>query len=101
MYVEDLLVPHARQALAVRDHQRLEPVAAHGHQDRRLLPRYARELDPVKRRAIAKELLEYMADKLYWNTPPGHRSILSQQWMKGYTYNAEFEVHYETVSLEK
>ena len=26
---------------------------------------------PEKRRAIAKELQEYMADKLYWNTVSG------------------------------
>jgi peptide/nickel transport system substrate-binding protein len=64
--------------------------------------RYARELDPVKRRAIAKELQEYMVDKLYWNTLSGSPFyIVANKWVQGYTYNGEFEVHYETVSLEK
>jgi ABC-type transport system substrate-binding protein len=64
--------------------------------------RYARELDSVKRAAIAKELQEYMADKLYWNTVSGSPFyIVAQPWVKGYTYNGEFEVHYETVSLNK
>jgi peptide/nickel transport system substrate-binding protein len=64
--------------------------------------RYARELDPVKRRAIAKELQEYMADKLYWNTVSGSPFyIVANKWVEGYTYNGEFEVHYEAVSLAK
>jgi peptide/nickel transport system substrate-binding protein len=64
--------------------------------------RYARELDPVKRRALAKELQEYMADKLYWNTVSGSPFyIVANKWVEGYTYNGEFEVHYETVSLAK
>jgi ABC-type transport system substrate-binding protein len=64
--------------------------------------RYARELDPVKRRAIAKELQEYMVDKLYWNTLSGSPFyIVANKWVEGYTYNGEFEVHYETVSLAK
>ena len=64
--------------------------------------RYARELNSVKRRAIAKELQEYMADKLYWNTVSGSPFYqVAQPWMKGYTFNAEFEVHYETVWLDK
>jgi peptide/nickel transport system substrate-binding protein len=64
--------------------------------------RYARELDPVKRRAIAKELQEYMADQLYWNTVSGSPFyIVANKWVEGYTYNGEFEVHYEAVSLAK
>ena len=64
--------------------------------------RYARELDPMKRRAIAKELQEYMVDKLYWNTLSGSPFyIVANKWVQGYTYNGEFEVRYETVSLEK
>jgi hypothetical protein len=27
--------------------------------------------------------------------------MVAQPWMKGYTYNAEFEVHYHTVWLDK
>ncbi|GIX46008.1 MAG: hypothetical protein KatS3mg131_0219 [Candidatus Tectimicrobiota bacterium] len=64
--------------------------------------RYAREMDPVRRRAIAKELQEYMADKLYWNAVSGSPFyIVAQPWVKGYVFNAEFEVHYETVWLDK
>src|SRR5215813_4534920 len=33
--------------------------------------RYAREIDPAKRKAVAKEFQEYSADKLYWNTISG------------------------------
>jgi len=64
--------------------------------------RYAREMDPAKRKAIAKEFQEYMADKLYWNTVSGSPFyIVAQPWMKNYVYNAEFEVHYEKVWLDK
>jgi ABC-type transport system substrate-binding protein len=64
--------------------------------------RYARELDSVKRKVLAKEFQEYMADKLYWNTVSGSPFyIVAQRWVKGYTYNGEFEVHYETVWLDK
>jgi hypothetical protein len=43
-----------------------------------------------------------MADKLYWNTVSGSPFyIAAQRWVKGYTYNAEFEVHYDTVWLDK
>jgi peptide/nickel transport system substrate-binding protein len=63
---------------------------------------YARELDPVKRKAIAKEFQEYMVDKLYWNAVSGSPFyIVAQPWTKGYVYNGEFEVHYETVWLDK
>jgi peptide/nickel transport system substrate-binding protein len=63
---------------------------------------YASELDTAKRRALAKELQEYMADKLYWNTVSGSPFyIAAQPWVKGYTFNAEFEVHYEPVWLDK
>jgi len=64
--------------------------------------RYAREMDPAKRRALGKELLEYMADKMYWNTISGSPFyMVAQPWMKNYVYNAEFEVHYEKVWLDK
>jgi ABC-type transport system substrate-binding protein len=64
--------------------------------------RYARELDPGKRRAIARELQEYMADKLYWNVVSGSPFyIVARQPVHGYTYNGEFEVHYETVWLQQ
>jgi ABC-type transport system substrate-binding protein len=64
--------------------------------------RYAREIDPAKRKAIGKELLEYMADKMYWNNVSGSPFyMVAQPWVKGYTYNAEFEVHWDTVWLDK
>jgi len=64
--------------------------------------RYAREMDPVKRRALGKELQEYMADNMYWNNVSGSPFFMvAQPWMKGYTYNAEFEVHYHKVWLDK
>jgi peptide/nickel transport system substrate-binding protein len=63
---------------------------------------YARELDAGKRRAIAKELQEYMVDKLYWNAVSGSPFVqVAQSWVKGYVFNAEFEVHYDTVWLDK
>ncbi|MFQ5520403.1 MAG: ABC transporter substrate-binding protein [Candidatus Methylomirabilia bacterium] len=63
---------------------------------------YAKELDPAKRKAIARELQEYAVDKLYWNAVSGSPFFqIAQPWMKGYTYNAEFEVHYDTVWLDK
>jgi peptide/nickel transport system substrate-binding protein len=64
--------------------------------------RYASELDAAKRQAIAKEMQEYMADKLYWNSVSGSPFyIVAQKWVKGYTYNGEFEVHYDPVWLDK
>jgi peptide/nickel transport system substrate-binding protein len=64
--------------------------------------RYAREMDATKRRAIGKELLEYMADKMYWNTISGSPFyMVAQPQVKGYVYNAEFEVHWDNVWLDK
>jgi peptide/nickel transport system substrate-binding protein len=63
---------------------------------------YAKEQDSAKRKALAKEFLEYMVDKMYWNTISGSPFyMVAQPWMKGYTYNAEFEVHYHKVWLDK
>jgi len=64
--------------------------------------RYAREMDQAKRKAIGKELLEYMAENVYWNNVSGSPFyMVAQPWVKGYTYNAEFEVHWDTVWLDK
>ena len=64
--------------------------------------RYARETDPGKRKVIVKELLEYMTDKMYWNTISGSPFyMVAQPWVKNYTYNAEFEVHWNTVWLDR
>ena len=67
-----------------------------------LYHRYASEVDSVKRSAIGKELQEYMADNLYWNSVSGSPFFqVAQPYMKGYTFNKEFEVHYEDVWLDK
>jgi peptide/nickel transport system substrate-binding protein len=67
-----------------------------------LYARYAREMDEKKRKAIAKELLEYMVDNVYWNNVSGSPFyMVAQPWVKGYTYNAEFEVDWSTVWLDK
>lgn len=64
--------------------------------------RYAREMNSVKRSAIAKELQEYMVEKLYWNAVSGSPFYqVAQSWVKGYTFNSEFEVHYDTIWLDK
>jgi ABC-type transport system substrate-binding protein len=64
--------------------------------------RYAREMDTTKRKALAKEFVEYMVDKLYWNTVSGSPFyMVAQPYVKGFTYNAEFEVHWDTVWLDK
>ena len=64
--------------------------------------RYARETDTAKRKALAKEFLEYMADKMYYNVISGSPFyMVAQPWVKGYVYNAEFEVHWDTVWLDK
>src|SRR2546429_873376 len=64
--------------------------------------RYARELDPAKRRAVAREFQEFMADKLYWNTISGSPFYeVAQPWMKDYVYNAEWKVLYKKVWLDK
>ena len=63
---------------------------------------YAQEMDADRRRAIAREMQEYMADQLYWNVVSGSPFYqIAQSWMKGYTFNSEFEIHYETVWLDK
>ena len=64
--------------------------------------RYAAELDPQKRKAIAREFQEFMADKLYWNMISGSPFYqVAQPWMKDYVYNAEFKVLYKKVWLDK
>ncbi|MGH7387997.1 MAG: ABC transporter substrate-binding protein [Candidatus Rokuibacteriota bacterium] len=64
--------------------------------------RYAQEVDEAKRKAIAAELQNYMIDNMYWNAVSGSPFYqVAQPWMKGYTYNAEFEVHYHEVWLDK
>src|SRR2546426_3818453 len=64
--------------------------------------RYAREMDPAKRKAIAKEFQEFMTDKLYWNTISGSPFYeVAQPWMKDYVYNAEWKVLYKKVWLDR
>jgi peptide/nickel transport system substrate-binding protein len=64
--------------------------------------RYASELDPAKRKVIAKEFQEFSVDKLYWNTISGSPFYeIAQPWMKGYVYQAEFKVRYRNVWLDR
>src|SRR5881296_717119 len=64
--------------------------------------RYAREMDPAKRKAIAREFQEFMTDKLYWNTISGSPFYeVAQPWMKDYVYQAEWKVLYKKVWLDK
>jgi peptide/nickel transport system substrate-binding protein len=64
--------------------------------------RYAGEMDPAKRKAIARELQEYSVDKLYWNTISGSPFYqVAQPWMKDYVYQAEFKVLYKKVWLDR
>jgi ABC-type transport system substrate-binding protein len=109
MYVEDLLslltidsnaylsTAYVSNKSSAWSHPRHTDVKVDEYYDR-----YGRELDPAKRKALAKEFLEFMADKMYWNTISGSPFyMVAQPWMKGYVYNAEFEVHYDRVWLDK
>src|SRR5881296_229297 len=104
MYVEDLA------SLMVIDQNTFLSASTAGwnstrHTDTKVdefYARYAREMDPAKRKAIAKEFQEFSVDKLYWNTISGSPFyMVAQPWMKGYVYNAEFEVHFDRVWLDK
>ena len=104
MYVEDLA-----SLLSVDQNGYLSATAAGWNSARHVdtkvddyYARYAREMDPVKRKAIAKEFQEFSADKLYWNTISGSPFYqIAQPWMKGYVYQAEFKVFYKKVWLDK
>jgi len=64
--------------------------------------RYAREMDPAKRKIIAREFQEFSADTLYWNTISGSPFYeVAQPWMKDYVYNAEWKILYKKVWLDK
>src|SRR6058998_2524501 len=104
MYVEDLLSlitldsnAYLSNSTSTWTHPR--------HNDKRtdeLYARYARELDAAKRKAIAREIQEFFVENMYWNNISGSPFyMVAQPWMKGYVYNAEFEVHYDRVWLDK
>src|SRR6266568_421287 len=104
MYVEDLLSlitldsnGYLSNSTSTWSHPR--------HNDKRVdeyYARYAREMDPMKRKAIAKEIQEFFVENMYWNNISGSPFFMvAQPWVKGYTYNAEFEVHYGKVWLDK
>jgi len=104
MYVEDLLSlitldsnAYLSNSSSVWSHPR--------HNDKRvdeLYARYAREMDPQKRKAIAKEIQAFFVENMYWNNISGSPFyMVAQPWVKGYTFNAEFEVHYDRVWLDK
>jgi len=104
MYVEDLA-----SLLTVDQNAYLSASTASWNSTRHTDPKvdeyyasYARELDPAKRKAIAKEFQEFSADKLYWNTISGSPFYqVAQSWMKDYVYQAEFKVFYKKVWLDK
>jgi peptide/nickel transport system substrate-binding protein len=104
MYVEDLLsllTPDSNAYLSNTTSSWSHP----RHNDTKvdaLYMRYAQEMDAGKRTAIARELQHYMIDHMYWNNVSGSPFYqVAQPWMKGYQYNAEFEVHYDMVWLDK
>jgi peptide/nickel transport system substrate-binding protein len=104
MYVEDLLsllTPDSNGYLS----NSTSAWSQMRHNDKRvdaIYARYAQEMDPGKRKAIARELQDFMIDNMYWNAVSGSPFYqVAQPWMKGYRYNAEFEVHYDTVWLDK
>jgi peptide/nickel transport system substrate-binding protein len=104
MYVEDLLsllTPDSNGYLSNSTSSWSHP----RHHDTKvdaIYARYASETDPDKRKTIARELQLYMLDNMYWNNVSGSPFYqVVQPWMKGYRYNAEFEVHYETVWLDR
>jgi ABC-type transport system substrate-binding protein len=109
MYVEDLLsllTIDSNAFLSTAYVSRNSSAWSHvRHTDTRVddyYARQAREMDVTKRRGIGKELVEYMADKMYWNTISGSPFyMIAQPRVKGYVYNAEFEVHWDTVWLDK
>ncbi len=104
MYVEDLL-----SLLTLDSNAFLSTTTAAWNHSRHMdtkvdeyYARYASEMDPVKRKAIAKEFAEFSADKLYWNTISGSPFYqVAQPWMKDYVYQAEFKVQYKKVWLDK
>jgi peptide/nickel transport system substrate-binding protein len=104
MYVEDLL-----SLLTADSNAYLSNSSSSWSQTRHgdvrvdaIYARYAKETDPEKRQAIARELQDFMLENMYWNNISGSPFYqVAQPWMKGYTYNAEFEVHYDPVWLDK
>ena len=104
MYVEDLAT-----LLTVDQNSFLSVTSANWNSARHVdtkvdeyYARYAREMDPAKRKAIAREFQEFSADKLYWNTISGSPFYqVAQPWMKDYVYQAEFKVLYKKVWLDK
>src|SRR2546425_4007818 len=104
MYVEDLA-----SLMTVDQNSFLSASAASWNSTRPTDPkvdeyyaRYGREMDSVKRKAIAREFQEFSVDKLYWNTISGSPFYqVAQPWMKDYVYQAEFKVLYKKVWLDK
>jgi peptide/nickel transport system substrate-binding protein len=104
MYIEDLA-----SLMTVDQNSFLSASTASWNSSRHIDPkvdeyyaRYARELDPAKRKVIAREFQEFSADKLYWNMISGSPFYqVAQPWMKDYVYQAEFKVLYKKVWLDK
>jgi peptide/nickel transport system substrate-binding protein len=104
MYVEDLLSLITADSNAYLSNSS-SSWSQTRHGDKRvdeMYARYAKEMDAGKRKVIAKELQNFMLENMYWNAVSGSPFyMVAQPWMKGYTYNAEFEVHYNKVWLDK
>jgi ABC-type transport system substrate-binding protein len=104
MYVEDLLsllTPDSNGYLSNSYSTWSHP----RHNDKRvddIYVRYAQEMDPAKRKVIARELQDFMIDNMYWNNVSGSPFfMIAQPSVKNYTYNAEFEVNWGEVWLDK
>lgn len=104
-YVEDLLSLLTLDSNAYLSDSKMSGWSMQRHGDKKvdaLYVRYAQEMDSGKRKAIAQELQNYMIDNMYFNVVSGSPFYqIAQPWMKGYRYNAEFEVHYDGVWLDK
>jgi ABC-type transport system substrate-binding protein len=59
-------------------------------------------MDPARRKSLAAELQRFMIDNMYWNNVSGSPFfMIAQPSVKNYTYNAEFEVNWGEVWLDK
>src|SRR5882672_4597001 len=104
MYVEDLLSLITIDSNTLLSHS-TAPWNTTRHTDIRIdeyYARYAREMDPSKRKVIAREFQEFSGETLYWNTISGSPFYeVAQPWMKDYVYNAEWKILYKKVWLDK
>src|SRR5437016_7573419 len=95
MYVEDLASLFTLDQNTLLSHSTAASNTTR-HTDVRIddyYARYAREMDPAKRKVIAREFQEFSADTLYWNTISGSPFYaVAQPWTTAYDYNAEWQI---------